>query len=278
MQYTARVPRHDERGEYTELHKVKRCAIDATVLRTNKNFYERGIRMLYRQDTFIFPMANQGRDHSGPSLLVDLTNFRRRIILHRDPRKPLMGDSFETLDLPAVGHAFLEISGQAPINELQGWVYYDPFLRWLHMIRPKNAAHIETLSFTGIVKLHTCTRTLCSQHCDDDLVHSLRLYFPIISQMCPQLKTLIIYAQQDVYHWKNTAVSMATSSASQDYPWDLDHEENMAKALQPLLESQLSQIKSLTDIKVYTERGSGINGQPKWALSAREAVRKRASA
>ena len=41
-----------------------------------------------------------------------------------------------------------------PILELEGWAYYDPFIRVLYTIGPQIRASIRTLRFTGSPKTH----------------------------------------------------------------------------------------------------------------------------
>lgn len=65
-------------------------------------------------------------------------------------------------------------------TKLSGWAYYDNFLRFLYFISGSNAAFIPDLMFSGIIKLHTCSRDGCDGRCDDDLVESLELYGPFL--------------------------------------------------------------------------------------------------
>lgn len=183
--------RHNEKvGEYMEYRCVNRAAIDATCLRACKSFFEIGMKKLYSKNTFAFNMCN-GYIHTSPPTLLNNGH-----ILRPDPAKPFPLSDPQERQLVDVG--IWEIKSQIELTSLSGWVYYDPFLRFLHTIGPTKFPLIKTIRFSGTVKLHECQWEVCRGKCDDDLVMCLQLYIPIIQSLLPNLEKIILYASKDV--------------------------------------------------------------------------------
>ncbi|TGO21896.1 hypothetical protein BPAE_0195g00180 [Botrytis paeoniae] len=71
------------------------------------------------------------------------------------------------------------------------WLYYDPFLRFLHTIGLENAALLKTVQFTGVAR--TTANHLLRGHtaslASDDIRLNLQTYVKFINQFC-QLKTV----------------------------------------------------------------------------------------
>lgn len=91
--------------------------------------------------------------------------------------------------LSEIPNAIFQISSQMPSASLDSWVFFDPFLRFLHAIGRQNAALLTSLRFTGYV--------LANEPKDDpmqDLVFALRIYIVLIEELCPKVKRLILRA------------------------------------------------------------------------------------
>ncbi|KAI9642457.1 hypothetical protein NHQ30_009262 [Ciborinia camelliae] len=181
---------HDKNGPYTELTRILRPNIDATLLRTCKAFHELGSEMLYGKNILTFDLGNPSIETSPPSY-IGKTSYLP------DPNRPIMNDELgENKDVTT--KAIRQIQSKAPIKSIPGWCYYDPFIRFLYHIRPHNAAHIKTLRFEGEIKTHICSpHSNCYRCYQTDLISSLRLYIPFINHFCTGLKELILYVGHD---------------------------------------------------------------------------------
>lgn len=218
----------DVEGSYTELRHIYRKPIDATLLRVNKFFNRVGSSMLYGDNTFSLPMTPKKCEYTPWSY--------RRIGTRETIHNPLS----EKIDLwnaavtrSTVTEGVNAIPQGASIYELPGWLYHDRFLRFLHTIGPKNVALIRTLKFKGTVLLHTCEGQEGHEYCGDDLVVSLRLYMPIIKQLCSGLQVLILQYTVD------------------DHSGQGDHRDDpksVEDSLRPLLEEEIMQVRSLRSL------------------------------
>ncbi|CAG8949943.1 hypothetical protein HYFRA_00004274 [Hymenoscyphus fraxineus] len=230
--------RYDNDGEYLEIQALLgRLSIDATCLRACRIFYEIGSPVLYGLNTFKFKMANV-HGLNAPAFLVEPSSG---ILLHPNPNKPgrdrLLGE---------VKEAIKQIEYRRPLRMLSGWVYYDPFLRFLHAIGPRNASLITHLAFTGVAKLHTCE---FGPHvplpgcflCSDDLIRSGRFYTNFITKFCSRLFQLTLIPKKD---W--TALDFPTN------PHDLPdwQAKTMEDAVTKLLRESISRIKTLRRLNV----------------------------
>ena len=56
--HLAWIPGRDQYGSYVEIKHVFKAMVDATVLRTNKYFYNTGIDVLYGNNSFLFDMVD----------------------------------------------------------------------------------------------------------------------------------------------------------------------------------------------------------------------------
>jgi hypothetical protein len=237
--------RHDEDGEFIEYREVERAAIDATCLRACRAFFDVGMKMLYSNNTFGFAMCNGSYHQSPPTLL-------HNEVLRPDPSKPNPVSDPRVLQLVQVGIS--EIQNQMDLTSLSGWVYYDPFLRFLHTIGPKKFPLIKSLEFSGLVKLHTCRWEVCKGKCDDDLVLSLELYIPVISSLLPNLEKLIIHACEDPLP-ADIQHSNPPNAGDDD-----DDEENNTEdppsyesRLQALLKNQIRRLPTIKSLEVFDE-------------------------
>ncbi|KAG0645690.1 hypothetical protein D0Z07_8632 [Hyphodiscus hymeniophilus] len=206
----------DEFGPYTELRRILRKDLDATGLRTNRYFNEAGTKLLYGNNQFLFHMGNPGWHSSPPTLLEDGT---RRL---RGPADMAPGTP----------------------RSLEGWAYFDPFLRFLYAIGRKNASYIKNLTFVGDAKIHCCLTCEC-KGCDDDLVGSVRVYIPFLIQLCTNLESLTLVVFEDITFKRK--------------PHDLvdGRAHNTEQAVLPLLE-EIRSIPSLKKLKVLLHAGSDV--------------------
>jgi hypothetical protein len=86
-----------------------------------------------------------------------------------------------------INDAISYIERQVPFQVLPGFVYFDQFLRFLYEIRPKRAALIKNLTFTGMVLIYSHDD---DPRKEDHFVMSLRLYTPFIIALCRGLLVL----------------------------------------------------------------------------------------
>jgi hypothetical protein len=180
-------PRSDKHGAFLEVRHVFQVLIDATILRTSTHFYRTGIDMLYGKNSFSFDMVDTAWRSSPPTLLPGDVLFRPQ------PYRP-GGDDRGI----AVNQAIPLMESQAPSDRLPGYIYYDHFLRFLHFIGPRNAAHLKTLEFSGAVKDHPCTEE--HRHPSvEEFLDSMRFYIPFINKFCTGLEKLVLHACHDTF-------------------------------------------------------------------------------
>ncbi len=148
-----------------------------------------GMQKLYSKNIFYFLMCNGTIHMSPPRLLLDETTIRP------NPAKPRPASDPQTLQTIQAGIS--QIQNQIDYKSLSGWIYYDPFLRFLHPIGPKKFSLIKYVKFSGIIKLHTCGGNRCRSKCVDDLVAIFEVYIPIITSLLPNLTKMTIYAAKD---------------------------------------------------------------------------------
>jgi len=239
---TSRIQVKDKDRSYIELRKVFRRAIDATILRTCRDFNTVGTQILYGQNTFQFCMFNGGM---GDAPLTAMTRyskdgFKEHYVFKPNPRKPVQGENYPTI----VGTAIFQVQHQVHFCKIPGWVYHDPFLRFLHVIGPKKSAMIQNMVFSGKVRLH-----LCSDHCggcEDGLIRSLQLYLPFIMKICTGLERLTIYAIEDGFG----------PQAPEEPEFDEDGElvvrlSPYEIALKQFVENYLWRIPTLKQLKIF---------------------------
>jgi hypothetical protein len=227
---TVRVHRQDANGPYTAIHRIYRKPIDSSFLRTSEEIHRIGNKILYGGNDFFFPMSNPSLHRSPPSLLA------KRKVWRPSPHKPSIHGDWKT----QVAQVITQVERNVPICVLRGWAYYDPFLRFLYTIGPKNAALLKSLKFSGRVKLHLCEIDCGDgfRQCDDDLILSIRLYIPFIKKFCTGLEKLTLYVERDDVPILNMAF----------YPEDTPLTEE--EAMMPLLEKDVRDISTLKEIAV----------------------------
>ncbi|CAG8981363.1 hypothetical protein HYALB_00013787 [Hymenoscyphus albidus] len=237
----ANVRRHDEKGTYFEKRLIKRFTIDATCLRTCKKLYEEGSGILYGGNIFRFEMANSLFTYSSRPVVGS-----SGVIFHTSATKP-GPESIRGV----VKDGMSRIPHNHPWRMLPGWLFYDPFLRFLYTIRPRNAALIKHLEFDGIVKGHTCVNCKC---CDHDLIRSMRIYVNFMARFCTGLIKLNILACSDSRLNDGFIVSEDLSVANPNNlpivpPW---RPTNIKDGLTKLFEQSISRITTLQKINIRT--------------------------
>ncbi|KAF7891561.1 hypothetical protein EAF00_007863 [Botryotinia globosa] len=176
-------------GRLLVLRKVHQSQIDATCLRVCKAWNQTGGKLLYCLNSYEFG-TNNPSGHESPGSWIDGRSRRP------SPKKPLsvaQGESPRIFN-SKIQKGIRDIRKRVAIKRLVGWVYHDPFLRFLYMIGVKNAALLRTLSFSGEVRCHQCEQ---GHFCDDDLLESFRVYIPVMNAFCPNVQKLILDIKTD---------------------------------------------------------------------------------
>lgn len=192
---TSRIQVKDKGGRYIELRKVFRRAVDATLLRTCRDFNTVGTQILYGQNTYRFCIFNgiMGGAPLTAMARYSKDGFKEHYVFKPNPRKPVQDENYPKI----VATAIFQVQDQVYFCKIPGWVYHDPFLRFLHIIGPKKSAMIKNIVFSGTVKLHICN--IHCGGCEDGLIRSLQLYLPFIMKICTGLERLTIQAMEDAY-------------------------------------------------------------------------------
>ncbi|KAF5870227.1 uncharacterized protein Bfra_009610 [Botrytis fragariae] len=176
-------------GKLMVLRRVHQGQIDATCLRVCRAWNQTGGRLLYRFNRYDFKTNNPTKDAS-PGSWIDGSFWRP------SPNKPFViaRDDSPRIFNARIQKGIRDIQRQVAIKKLVGWVYHDPFLRFLHMIGANNAALLRTLSFSGEVRCHQCE---WGHFCDDCLLESFRVYIPVMNALCPNVQKLILNVKTD---------------------------------------------------------------------------------
>lgn len=218
---TVYVKKEDEYGLYYAIYSVTRATLDATFLRSSKVMSTLGNILLLSKNTFVFDALLPQRR---PLQFLDGTIFQ-----------PPASKPAVNADFPAkIARSILNIKKQITFNFLAGWIYNDRFLYWLHKIGPKKAALVKSLKFCGSVQRKVCrTGDKECQACGNDFVHHLLVYIPVIKSLCPGLENLSLSV------WDQTVGDGQPPVAS-----------SMVQLMQPILEHQICDIKSLRKLEV----------------------------
>lgn len=163
-----KIPREDDYGTYTEIRRVYRKPIDATCLRVNKQFLSEGSAILYGYNTFRCTYIPHYVGEKGR--LRTLGDCGQPIL--RSAAKPGMKDIGKSAFMQSVRNL---MEGRETDDNLEGWIYCDPLLRFLRTIGPSNAAKLRGLYLGG-----------------RSIKYDLRFYGPFISKYCPRIRKLII--------------------------------------------------------------------------------------
>jgi hypothetical protein len=165
---TIKIPRKDDRGTYTEIRRIYRKPIDATCLRVNRQFLSEGSAILYGKNTFCCTYIPSYLKEKG--ILRTLGNNGQPILRYakrpsmRDIRKPTFIQSVRNL-----------MEGRESDDNLEGWIYCDPLLRFIRTIGPSNAATLRALCLGG-----------------RPIEYDLQFYGPFIEKYCPRIRKLTV--------------------------------------------------------------------------------------
>ncbi|KAF7911951.1 hypothetical protein EAE99_010959 [Botrytis elliptica] len=175
-------------------HLVDDRFIDASCLRFCKDFYNLCSALLYRDNSFTFTtyISNILSSGIGSACMVDESNPRKRnqYAKFRTPDPSLLSLSDWNSE---IGKGISQIKDPSTVDRMS-WLYYDPFLQFLHSKGLKNVALLKTLQFTGIARNYTShlPRDHITALPSDDIRPILQLYVKIINQLCPGIQQITL--------------------------------------------------------------------------------------
>ncbi|KAB8293509.1 hypothetical protein EYC80_007815 [Monilinia laxa] len=178
-----------EDGRLTVLRRVHEAALDACVLRVCRSFSNIGGNLLYGRNRYTFRM-NNGSLHGSPPTWIGKERWRP------PAGKPYLKgrEHSATGFYNRINRGITDIQKHVAIKNLAGWVFHDPFLRFLYTIATENTTLIQTLEFSGEVHCHRCET---GHFCDDCIFDSLRVYIPFINALCPKVRKLTLSVRGD---------------------------------------------------------------------------------
>lgn len=232
-------------GDHWDIFVCRVCSkanFFALGLRTCKKLYDDGSQLLYSNNIFMFEMTNCKTEFSRTSCFRDGWGTRLKLKRVATRAGPLYKPNSK--NVPDIEGILEAIASRTLAEELPDYVYFDPFLRFLYAIGPKNAALIKTLKFDGLVKLHKCSIGRC-KICSEDMVSSIGLYVPFIRKFCTSVENLILVVNKDPH-------AAATSKKGKTMALILKEKHEEALAL--LLEA-VKGITSLKDLVVLDGMG-----------------------
>ncbi|KAF7854639.1 hypothetical protein EAF04_010447 [Stromatinia cepivora] len=174
----------DEDGSLKVLRRVHEAEIDASIVRVCKSFNNIAANLLYGRNHYTFRMNNSTLGGSPPTWIGKESWYP-------PAEKPFTKDYNRSTNSfrKRIRRGLTDIRKHVTIKNLAGWVFHDPFLRFLYTIGPRNAALIRTLKFSGEVRCHQCES---GHFCENCILDSLRVYIPFINTFCPNVHKLIL--------------------------------------------------------------------------------------
>ncbi|KAI9645131.1 hypothetical protein NHQ30_005865 [Ciborinia camelliae] len=174
----------DEDGSLRVYRRVSQEVLAASVLRVCKRFNSIGGNLLYGLNYYTFEMTN-GSFEGSPRTWIGKEVWRP------SPKKPYFhgGERSAEVFHTRIRRGIMDIERHVYIKRLVGWVYYDPFLRFLYAIGPRNAALLRTLEFSGEA---CCVRHISGLPCGNCILASLPVYIPFINRFCPNVRRLVL--------------------------------------------------------------------------------------
>lgn len=194
--------------------------------------------MLYENNNFSFRTPNIDMHCSPPTLTDEQT------IICPPFRRP---DDFDDNRAGQIQDGMVMIELQRPEAMLPGWIYYDPFLRFLHEIGTERAATIRHIRFIGTPIRHECglrerRQGGCHRRCNECLAGSLRFYVPFLNKYCTGLETLTIQIIYDTF--------MSTLTVEKGwYPVYIADEPTTEEVMLPVLENELRELSELPRLR-----------------------------
>lgn len=251
---TTHISRTDAIGPYYEVRVVHRSAIDATVLRTCKKFYNQGIDLLYSNKFSFFTRSGWSitqthisqAEEIVPTLASLPNNTQQRAfleLLERDMyrsnyRRDHMTNSFRVcwgrpiiiVHLPFripitrwIGFSINGINISRPHLRSRERLHWDCFLWFLWIIGPENASRIKSMRFHS--------------HDSNESLQIFKCYLLYINYFCAGLENLRIDAG-----WR--AIFDPSDAASRSL-----HPRTLA--LKDLLKQEIRGIQSLRGLEVF---------------------------
>ncbi|ESZ93316.1 hypothetical protein SBOR_6297 [Sclerotinia borealis F-4128] len=232
--------------EITQLNRITRRAIDATFLRTCKQYLKSGSEILYGKNTFIFNVFPL----SGTELLPCWIEGEMHM---PDWERPELSQLY---DWPqAIHYVMDQIREGVPLKQLAGWVYHNPFLRFLYVIRPRNAALIKTLYFFFTVKMHDCALELDDEgickDCPMDPFPEMCMYIQFINELRPGVEKVILDMDAEICR-----------NADGETDW-LSKEKEFEEATTPFLRDQIRELKYVKSLVLRSsDTGQAYDDEP----------------
>ncbi|KAF7928144.1 uncharacterized protein EAE97_009942 [Botrytis byssoidea] len=206
--------------EIIQLNRILRLMIDATCLRTCREFFQFGSAILYGNNIFKFP--------------------------NPDREKPKLGQLY---DWPqAIPYVMEQIRQGVPLKEFAGWAYHDLFLRFLYVIRPRNVDLMKHLYFWGTVSIHRCNSNFRDGRCPNcpvSLFPEMCIYIQFINELCPSVERVTL------------EIDAPTLSNAYDSTFSIQKERDFEHTITPFL---MNQIRELNFVKSLTLRSWDTGG------------------
>lgn len=143
--------------------------------------------MFFAKNKLSFWMANGSVEFSPPTLLPHGN------IVHRP--KTILPWSYKRPE--KISQGIVQIQHQWPLPMLEGFIFYDPFLRYLHTIGPVHAAKLKHLEFEGVIRLHQCLEGSCDV--DMCLMQALNVYVNFIASFCTSVEKVEVHTILDTH-------------------------------------------------------------------------------
>ncbi|TGO14165.1 hypothetical protein BTUL_0057g00310 [Botrytis tulipae] len=225
--------------EIIQLNRILRRMIDATCLRTCREFFRFGSAILYGNNIFKFPVETIGPYRNE-------TCWIEGEFYNPDREKPKLGQLY---DWPqAIPYVMEQIRQGVPLKELAGWAYHDLFLRFLYVIRPRNLDLIKHLYFWGTTSIHSCNSKFRDGRCPNcpvNLFPEMCIYIEFINELCPSVERVTL------------EIDASTLSDAYDSYFSLSKERDFEHTITPFL---MNQIRELKYVKSLTLRSWDTGG------------------
>ncbi|TGO48327.1 hypothetical protein BOTNAR_0481g00090 [Botryotinia narcissicola] len=225
--------------EIIQLNRILRRMIDATCLRTCREFFQFGSAILYRNNIFKFPVRAIGPYRSE-------TCWIEGEFYNPDREKPKFGQLYGWPQ--AIPYVMEQIRQGIPLKELAGRAYHDLFLRFLYVIRPRNVDLMKHLYFWGTVSRHRCNSNFRDgrcPNCPDSLFPEMCIYIQFINALCPSVERVTL------------EIDAPTLSNAYDSYFSLSKERDFEHTITPFL---MNQIRELKYVKSLTLRSWDTGG------------------
>ncbi|KAF7950470.1 hypothetical protein EAE96_007754 [Botrytis aclada] len=176
------------------LHKFHDSYIDASCLRVCKDFYSLCSALLYRDNSFTFTAFKSSALCRGVESVCMVDDNKPR---KRNDNAQFGKPNSSLLSLSDWNHeidrGISQIQNPSTVDRMN-WLYYDPFLRFLHTIGLKNAALMKTLQFTGAARgtANPLLRRGIARPPLDDIRLNLQIYVKFINQFCPGVQQITL--------------------------------------------------------------------------------------